>query len=125
MEEQIYIQNRGKNNIANSGNIYGDCNAIFKKYFYFKITIMDNPKLEKKINDAIESLCHITKSNTALSEALLKQKDIDLKQAEADIIRAKADENNSLANLNMSKAILKDQEISERLLNLLEGYEKR
>jgi len=123
MEKQTHIQNVGENNIANSGYINGDCNAIFKSY-NFKIIFMENKKLEEKVNEALESLKNITESNADLSKAILKQKDIDLIQAEADVIRAKAEENNSLANLNMSKAILRDQEISERILKLLESFNK-
>lgn len=78
---------------------------------------METQNILNKLNETVNALNNISKSNIVLSEAILKQ-------SEANIIKARAEENNSNANLNMSKSLLKDKELIERLINIIETYKK-
>nr|DAE47098.1 MAG TPA: hypothetical protein [Caudoviricetes sp.] len=116
MIAEVNINNIGEKNIANNGYISGDC-ITGDKVINIKFVVMETQKILDKINETVEALNNISKSNLTLAEAILKQ-------SEANIIKARADENNSLANLNMSKSLLKDKELIEKLVNILESYKK-
>lgn len=76
----------------------------------------------EKLNEAIEALNNISRTQAMLAEAILKQKENDAVDAEARFALARAAENNSLANLNISKSILSDKAIIERLLEIIENH---
>lgn len=113
----------GNNNIANTGYINGDC-ITGSKETIININIMDTKQILEKLSETVEALNNISKSQIILSEAILKQKDNDGKQADAFVILARAAENNSLANLNLSQSLLRDKDIVERLINILEECKK-
>lgn len=115
--------NSGESNIINSGRIIGDCIAG-NKHINININVMNNV-LSDKLSEVIDSLHNITKTQSQLSEAILKQKEIDLKDAEARVINARAEENKSLATLNLSKVLLEEGAKSEKLISFLEQYGKK
>lgn len=90
--------------IVNSGSIFGDC-TIDNKNTYIYIVMKDNEELKETLN----ILNELMKSQQVLSDAMLKQRNIDDKHADALLSLARAAENNSLANLNISKAIVEDK----------------
>lgn len=109
--------NEGDIYINNTGYILGDCITGHKNTI-IKIIIMNTN--DKKINETVDSLNNLSKSQVVLSEAILKQRENDSQQNEALLTLTRTMENNSLANLRLAESLLKDKEIMERLLDILE-----
>lgn len=87
--------------ISHNGNIFDN------KIYNFK---MDTERILKKMDEMSTSLNGIMQSTNKLTDAILT--------------RSRADENNSIANINLSKALLEDKEIIKRLLTVLENNNK-
>ncbi|GEM_PF-7097958 len=121
--EKVGLSNKGKGNIINTGEIKGDL-ITGNKNVILNFNMMDYAiEFMQKLNETVEALNNICKSQVLLSEAMLKQKEIDLKDAESRLIMAKAAENNSIASLNISEALTKDKDFQERLITLLENIQ--
>lgn len=81
---------------------------------------MDNEKVYEKLSETVDALNNLSKTQVILSDAILKQRENDNQQNEALTALARAAENNSLANLRLSESLMKDKELMERLINILE-----
>jgi len=113
------IKIRGNENIINSGYIAGDLVAC-NEYTIVNINFMDNEKVYEKLSETVDALNNLSKTQVILSDAILKQRENDNQQNEALTALARAAENNSLANLRLSESLMKDKELMERLINILE-----
>lgn len=113
------IKIRGNENIINSGYIAGDLVAC-NECTIVNINFMDNEKVYEKLSETVDALNNLSKTQVILSDAILKQRENDNQQNEALTALARAAENNSLANLRLSDSLMKDKELMERLINILE-----
>lgn len=108
----------GDRNICNTGSI------VIENKFVIKLIVMNSNEIFNKMSETVDSLNSIANSQVILAEAILKQRETDHQQSEALTCLARAAENNSLANLRLSESLIRDKDIMERLVQLLEEYKK-
>lgn len=75
-----------------------------------------------KLDEVVDAINNLSKNQVILSEAILKQRENDSNQSEVLVKLARAAENNSVANLRMSETLIKDKELMERLIAVLEKH---